>query len=1505
MSMNTRNRNVRQLLLVVVGSLLLASCGSGGSGGTNTASNASPAQPVTSSNYSRTVSGAAAKGPLRNALVTFYEIDDLGFPLNNIATTTTDSTGGFSINIPNGSGSVLVETSGGSFVDESDQQQDPGLKRQISLLDGQGFLSVLPEGATEVAITPYTHALVIQARRDALAGNFSQVFDGANTRLSTETGFDVVTTIPADPVSPAGTASDAQRQYALLLGTVANIVNNVSIQLGEASPTYAIILSVIEDLSDGRLDGSSFNDPVDVVVDGVPQPLPDNVDFDAELNRFRNNNFNAYENTQPPSIDGDALFNTRIGADAGLDQVVRQSSTVNLDATASLSGGGTIGFNWQQSAGPQVTLNGSATSSPSFTAPLRLAAPETLVFTVTVSDATGRSSSDDVQIDITPALPPISFVVDELSEPEDGGIDLAGGSRVTLNADGTGNLLEDFEVIPFSWTEIGGVLTFDFTAIGGLIDDFIDRSPPDAEGNFIEFQRTEITDRLELTLVDDNPAKIVTSLREVGLEKTFNISLGVQEPDRAIDKISSAVFYDLSTPIPFPAALGTRLLPTGNIGIDGEIDNDLFLDELNFNANGSGTARNRNATFSWSLAEDGHAIVTFAGGDVAHYYHLSTRDSGQVIGTVYTRADGLSTSDVFISFVHDGSVWDPGNTAGVFTVRRTFELGDGTVVDRDGTFRLHPNGTGLLERVFIDPETGDRRLDLARVGLCWQIDGGRDLVVNGIVTGSFPISVNSCNAVTNEITLFRFTNRLFEQTGNTYKYLLQDDVNTCEQVFPGSGCNDVIVTDYRPVIATRIALNSNPPFAARDFVTADSPDGPNVFNVVDNDLSFDAAIDPTTVRVIQDPINGSVTVNNATGDLTYLPSGGGNADTFFYRVSDANGVESNFAQVDIDFAAAAVAGPDQEVVGGSVVTLDASDSVVINGPLTFSWVQTFGPIISLSNPNSATPTFSAGVSSVIPIGYGFELTVTDAAGGGSTDQVDIQVIPNFRHVSYSVQKDPLPFQFGLDISNGDRIILQEDNTGSFAGSAGETEFLWSEQGATLIFDFSPAGGHVVSENVFFQDIDNDGLQEEVNFVFAYDRLELTLINDTPGMDLVSFLEFTRSIQTNVTDGVLVTDESGTSMSQRTLYSPEAALPFSGVGGQTRTLLVSHGNNIPTLQNGNQLSPDELSFENGGTGSALNKGQTFNWSLNDEMNLDVFFSGGDSVRYFKFESRTMGDTVVADYMTATGNNQVDVVQSFVRDPGAAWNAATVAGTYVGTGFFSNEIGQQVSSNIQYRVHPNGVGVLEIEEIITSTGFRSVTRSSRAICWMTDDALDLVFNRTPVSGQNFPGNVPDASYCSAHSADSDIAFRRTNRLFNIQGTTLQTLAVEDQNNGVDFPFPNGQLERSNFFPRILERTPYVGAPPVISDSSATVNFSGVISNSSDLLLNVFDPDGTVNPGSVVIVGDPLFGNVTVNPATGDITYTHAVFGQNSDSVSYRVRDNDGNLSTFGTIAVTISP
>jgi PKD repeat protein len=86
------------------------------------------------------------------------------------------------------------------------------------------------------------------------------------------------------------------------------------------------------------------------------------------------------------------------------------------------------------------------------------------------------------------------------------------------------------------------------------------------------------------------------------------------------------------------------------------------------------------------------------------------------------------------------------------------------------------------------------------------------------------------------------------------------------------------------------------------------------------------------------------------------------------------------------------AGPDQTVDGGVVVRLDGTSSIDIDdGIASYLWTQIGVPKVTLSNPASSQPTFTAPNVEQDGASLNFDLTVTDVGGMQKTDSCIVNV----------------------------------------------------------------------------------------------------------------------------------------------------------------------------------------------------------------------------------------------------------------------------------------------------------------------------------------------------------------------------------------------------------------------------------------------------------------------------------------------------------------------------------
>lgn len=90
-------------------------------------------------------------------------------------------------------------------------------------------------------------------------------------------------------------------------------------------------------------------------------------------------------------------------AEAGANQSAQAGTTVMINGSGSHDPeGGTLNYQWRQSSGPAVTLNGARGAQCTFTAP-NVSASTTLSFELTVTDGSGQSDSDTCLVLVSPA----------------------------------------------------------------------------------------------------------------------------------------------------------------------------------------------------------------------------------------------------------------------------------------------------------------------------------------------------------------------------------------------------------------------------------------------------------------------------------------------------------------------------------------------------------------------------------------------------------------------------------------------------------------------------------------------------------------------------------------------------------------------------------------------------------------------------------------------------------------------------------------------------------------------------------------------------------------------------------------------------------------------------------------------------------------------------------------------------------------------------------------------
>ncbi len=208
---------VGQAVLVVATGLGLVSCGGGGGGSSSTTAPASVS-----------IAGQAIKGPVIGGQVCAYTLTS---PRQQIACATTDANANYQLQLPAGTGEVLLEVTGGSYIDEATGQK-------VALASPLRTLTKAGGPIENVLMTPFTELAVQRATAGNPGGNLTLV--GFQTQIGAlEAGLGITGLATGKPF---GGTSSADITHQKALEAFAKQQNAMGKTVGEALDVMGLTL---------------------------------------------------------------------------------------------------------------------------------------------------------------------------------------------------------------------------------------------------------------------------------------------------------------------------------------------------------------------------------------------------------------------------------------------------------------------------------------------------------------------------------------------------------------------------------------------------------------------------------------------------------------------------------------------------------------------------------------------------------------------------------------------------------------------------------------------------------------------------------------------------------------------------------------------------------------------------------------------------------------------------------------------------------------------------------------------------------------------------------------------------------------------------------------------------------------------------------------------------------------------------------------------------------------
>ena len=721
-------------------------------------------------------------------------------------------------------------------------------------------------------------------------------------------------------------------------------------------------------------------------------------------------------------------------ADAGVDQDVAESSTVTLDGTGTNDpdAGDTLTYAWLQTSGPTVSLSSASAVSPTFQSPAVSIGGATLVFELTVTDLELESSTDAVTINVlNDNEPPVAVA----------GADQTVDEGTLVQLDGSSSTDETPGSLQYAWSQTSGP-TVSISNANTATPSF---TAPDVgfDGATAATIQLTVTDAFGLATSDS----LSVTINNVNLAPTASAG-----PDQTV---------------------GEDVLVT--LTGAGSTDPDLAVDDV--------------LTYAWSQTA-GISVTLSSTSAVSPTFQspfVGAAGGSATFSLTVTDRGSLQSSDTVIVTFTDGNVPPVSNAGADQTVNEGSPValdGSGSTDDVPATLQyawtqvsgpaVSLTGANTSSASFTAPEVGFDGIKVVTLQL--QVTDEESL------TSTDSVAINLTN-----INQPPVANAGADQTvGENVLVTLSGATSTDPDLVVDDSLSYAWTQTSGPAVSLSSAASVSPTFQSPS-VGAAGDSASFQLTVTDRGALQDSA--SVTINFVDGntaPIASAGADQSADEGAPVALDGSGSSDdvpaTLQYAwsqtagpaiaLSGATTATPSFTAPEVGFdglktvtltltvtdeetltssdtvsitinnlnqAPSADAGTDQTVGENVLVTLNGSASsdpdTAVDDQLSYAWAQSSGSALSLSNANTASPTFqspSVGASGETAV---FSLTVTDRGGLTSNDSVSI----NFTDGNVSPVADA-----GPDQTVNEGVVVTLDGSGSTDEFPSTMEFNWSQ-----------------------------------------------------------------------------------------------------------------------------------------------------------------------------------------------------------------------------------------------------------------------------------------------------------------------------------------------------------------------------------------------------------------------------------------------------------------------------